>query len=105
MVWQDRRNAEGRECSDLYGAVSTDGGASFIPEVRVSSETVCPGDYEENGAAAARFRLGGGDYQGLAATGPGTFQAVWSDSRTGRYQLWTAWLQVQQETDGQTTVP
>lgn len=105
VVWQDRRNAEGRECSDLYGAVSTDGGASFIPEVRVSSETVCPGDYEQNGAAAARFRLGGGDYQGLAATGPGAFQAVWSDSRTGRYQLWTAWLQVQQETDGQTTVP
>lgn len=91
VVWQDRRLAGGRECTDLYGTISTDGGMTFLPEVRISSETACP-DAEANGAATARFRLGGGDYQGLVGVGPGAFQAVWSDSRTGRYQVWTARL-------------
>lgn len=91
VVWQDRRHAQGRECADLYGSISTDGGKTFLPEVRVSSVTACP-DPRENGAAASRFRLGGGDYQGLVGTGSGAFQAVWSDSRSGRYQVWTAWL-------------
>jgi hypothetical protein len=91
IVWQDRRHAQGRECTDLYGSISTDGGVTFLPEIRVSSVTACP-DGPENGAAAARFRIGGGDYQGLVGIGPGAFQAVWSDSRSGRYQVWTAWL-------------
>jgi hypothetical protein len=94
VAWQDRRNADGAECTDLYGAISADGAASFLPEVRISSETACPGDVSRNGAAQARFRIGGGDYQGLAATGAGSFQAVWSDGRTGRYQVWTAWLRL-----------
>lgn len=93
VVWQDRRLAAGRECGDLYGTISIDGGMTFLPEERISSETACP-DGEANGAAAARFRLGGGDYQGLVAVGPHAFQAVWSDSRTGRYQVWTAWLRI-----------
>jgi hypothetical protein len=91
VVWQDRRHAAARDCSDLYGAISTDGGATYLPEVRISSETSCP-ETEGNGAAAARFRLGGGDYEGLIGTGPGAFQAIWADSRTGKYQVWTAWL-------------
>lgn len=90
VVWQDARNADGRSCFDLYSAISTNGGASFFPEVRVSSETGCAGSFEQNGAAASRFRIGGGDYLGLVATGPRTFQAVWADTRTGRYQIWTA---------------
>lgn len=93
VIWQDRRHAEGRDCSDLYGTLSMNGGATFLPEVRVSSETACPYG-EENGAAASRFRLGGGDYEGLTGIGPGAFQAVWSDSRTGRYQVWTAWVKL-----------
>ncbi len=93
VVWQDQRNAGGRACTDLYGTVSENGGATFLPEVRVSSVTACMGG-EDNGAAAGRFRLGGGDYQSVTATGRGTFQVAWSDSRTGRFQLWTARLAV-----------
>jgi hypothetical protein len=93
VVWQDQRNAKAPNCSDLYGAISTDGGRSFLPEVRISSETACA-DPAENGVAAHRFRNGGGDYEGLTAAGPGTFQAIWSDSRTGRFQVWTARLGV-----------
>jgi hypothetical protein len=95
IIWQDRRNASGGECSDLYGTISTNGAATFLPEVRISSETSCP-DAEQNGAARHRFRLGGGDYQGLAGVGPRSFQAIWSDSRTGRYQLYTARLDLHQ---------
>jgi hypothetical protein len=94
VVWQDQRHADGRQCFDLYGTVSTDAGSTFMPEVRISTATACVGDFQSNGAAAARFRLGGGDYQGLVALGPSTFQAVWSDARTGRYQVWTARLRV-----------
>lgn len=92
VVWQDARNAGGRDCFDLYGAISTSGGASFLPEARVSSETACAGSFEQNGAAAARFRIGGGDYLGLVGVGPQAFQAVWADTRMGRYQIWTARL-------------
>jgi hypothetical protein len=95
VVWQDQRSAGGRVCYDLYGAISTDGGTSFLPETRLSSETACAGSHERNGAAAARFRLGGGDYQGLVAIGASAFRAIWADARTGRYQLWSAPLRAQ----------
>lgn len=93
VIWQDLRAARASNCASLYGAISIDGGDSFLPEARISSETACFGE-AENGVAGHRFRNGGGDYQGLTAAGPGAFQAVWSDSRTGRFQVWTARLRV-----------
>ena len=93
VIWQDLRNTTVPNCSDAYGAISVDGGRSFLPDVRISSETACF-DASANGVAAHRFNIGGGDYDGLTAAGPGAFQAVWCDSRTGRYQVWTARLQV-----------
>jgi hypothetical protein len=93
VIWQDLRNTTAPNCSDVYGAISVDGGRSFLPEVRISSETACF-DESANGVAAHRFNVGGGDYDGLTAAGPGAFQAVWSDSRTGRFQVWTARLRV-----------
>jgi hypothetical protein len=90
VSWADARHASDRaDCVDLYAAVSTDGGASFTPEFRVSDETSCFGT-PANGAAARRWRMGGGDYLGLAADADGLFHAVWADSRTGRFQLWTS---------------
>jgi hypothetical protein len=93
VTWQDLRNTRAPNCSDLYGAISVNGGESFLPEVRISSETACF-DESENGVAAHRFNIGGGDYEGVTGAGPGAFQAVWSDSRTGRFQVWTARFEV-----------
>lgn len=43
---------------------------------------------------AERFEAGG-DYYGLAARPGGSFRAVWADSRTGVFQLWTDRLEVE----------
>lgn len=90
VAWIDARNSPGRsDCTELYVAVSSDGGATFAPEVPVTDTSSCFGT-RENGAAARRWRLGGGDYLGLSADADGAFRVAWADSRTGRFQLWTA---------------
>ena len=70
---------------DLYLAQSRDHGASVGPAVRVTDRPWDP---------ARGLDLGGGqfwvgDYQGLAA-GPHTFDLVWTDTRTGRLELFAA---------------
>lgn len=92
LVWQafDERGS----CTRLQGTVTLDGGRTFLPPARVSAEVSCFGT-RANGAAASRFRVGGGDYQGLAAVGSGAaFQAVWADSRHGTFQIRTARFRV-----------
>lgn len=90
VSWLDWRDSGDRsDCTELYLAASMDGGASFEPEVRVSGQPSCFGT-AENGAAARRWRLGGGDYIGMAADAEGDFQVVWPDSRTGIFQVWTS---------------
>ena len=90
VTWADARNVgERSDCTDLYAAVSMDGGVSFTPEIRISDTTSCIGT-PANGAVAHRWRLGGGDYLGLAADADGRFHTVWADSRTGSSQLWTS---------------
>lgn len=94
VAWMDWRGSPDRsDCPELWLAASTDGGATFHPEVRVSSERSCFGT-PANGAAARRWRLGGGEYLGVAAAADGSFHVAWPDSRTGRFQVWTAKVRV-----------
>jgi hypothetical protein len=93
VSWQDWRLASRPDCTDAYFAASLDGGVSFLPEVRVSDETACFGT-DANGAAARRWRLGGGDYRGMTAESDGAFWVIWPDSRTGLFQIWTARVEV-----------
>lgn len=93
VAWLDRRNDSANECQDLYFTASLDGGETFLPEVRVSTEISCP-ETPGNGAAGGRFPTGG-EYFGLVQTGDGRFQAVWSDARSGVYQLYTASVTVE----------
>jgi photosystem II stability/assembly factor-like uncharacterized protein len=80
-----------KSCFDVYFTASLDGGKTFLPEVRVSSATSCPDTPRDKGAFDAGTTFGaGGDYSGLAATSDGIFHLVWSDARTGIYQLRTA---------------
>jgi photosystem II stability/assembly factor-like uncharacterized protein len=88
ITWYDRRREANRECQYISFAASFDGGKTFLPEVRVSTAPSCP-DVPRNGAVAQRWAAGG-DYSGLVATGDRLFHIVWSDSRNGIYQLWTA---------------
>lgn len=66
---------------------SADGGETWIPEVAVSGEASCPIS-PRNGTAGMRFPAGG-DYHGLAALPDGSFRIVWSDARSGVFELWT----------------
>lgn len=88
VTWYERRKEGTRECQHLYFTASLDGGKTFLPEARVSSALSCP-DTPRNGQSAQRWAAGG-DYSGLAAAADGSFHVVWSDSRNGIYQIWTA---------------
>jgi len=79
-----------KSCFDIYFSASLDGGKGFLPEVKVSSASSCPNTPQDKGAS---FEAGG-DYSGLAATSDGLFHIVWSDARTGLYQLRTASVSV-----------
>jgi hypothetical protein len=66
--------------SDIWWVRSTDGGATFSPPVRVTSETTnwCKVAYDLEGTQFANF----GDYLGIAAGGGRAF-VVWPDGRHG----------------------
>lgn len=89
VTWLDgRHRPERSDCPAVYFAASKDGGATFRPEVRLDGPA-CFGT-AANGVAARRWRLGGGEYHGLAAAPDGSFRVVWPGSGTGVFQIWTA---------------
>lgn len=92
VTWYERRKEATRECQHIYFTASLDGGKTFLPEARVSLAPSCP-DTPRNGGSAKRWPAGG-DYSGLAAAADGSFHVLWSDSRNGIYQLWSARVQV-----------
>ncbi|HEX6900376.1 MAG TPA: sialidase family protein [Thermoanaerobaculia bacterium] len=93
VAWYDTRHDPGGECFDLYFSASLDGGATFLPNVRITPETSCPQGSPKQRGVATRWRFGG-DYSGLAAGADGRFHAFWADSRTGVYQVWWAEVRV-----------
>jgi hypothetical protein len=96
IAWFDPQEVQGRSCFQLVASASFDGGLSFLPPTPVAEVASCS-DQQGNlvdrlsGSfdVAARWPAGG-DYFGLAAHPDGSFRALWSDSRTGTFQLWTA---------------
>lgn len=84
-----------KNCFDVYFTASLDSGKTFLQEVKVSSLTSCPDTPQDRGVFVPETTSGaGGDYSGLAATSDGIFHVVWSDARTGIYQLRTATVAV-----------
>lgn len=93
VAWTDRRLDPSNQCSDVFFTASADGGVTFLPDVRVSQQTSC-NQTTANGAAGTRWRSGGGDYIGLAAALGSRFHVMWSDSRTGVFQVWTSVVEI-----------
>ena len=87
VIWQDRLEDTSGACQFLYFAYSKDGGEKFSEPVKVSSERSCP-ELHGNGWVGTRWRSGG-DYLGLVPLLNGNFKAVWADSRSGKFQLFT----------------
>lgn len=112
LSWFDTRAVADGSAYEVWFAASLDGGASFLPAVRLSSapsRPLSPGNRRPSPAAwrhapgtlrlnfttaAARFPQGG-DYHGLAVDRDGRFRLVWADARSGAFQLWTAAARVE----------
>ena len=98
VAWYDGRSDPSTikgnfRCHEIYFTASLDGGQTFLPEVKISSQKSCPAE-PKNVATALRFPAGG-EYMGLTSAPDGGFQLVWSDARSGVYQLRTATARVQ----------
>lgn len=99
VAWHDRRRDPAGKCSEVFFSASFDGGMTFLPSVPVSTARSCPDAPGNsfpvrNGSTVGDEWPTGGDYMGLAAAADGLFHVVWSDSRTGVYQSWTATVRV-----------
>lgn len=102
VAWYDRRNDSTNKCSEISFTASVDGGKTLLPSVRVSTARSCPDvpgnivrpDLGGDSFGVAARWPAGGDYSGLAAGADGRFHLLWSDSRTGVYQNWTATVRV-----------
>lgn len=92
VSWMDGQHDKEQKKYDLYFAISKDGGQSFQRPVRVT-ETSSDPRTAQNGDVANKF-IGGGHYLGLTAKPDGSFQLVWSDSRSGFFKLQTCNIQI-----------
>jgi hypothetical protein len=99
ITWYDGRGDKTGDvafrCQELFFTASLDGGRTFLPDVRVSSAKNCPVT-SANGEAGRRWPAGG-DYHGLVAAADGRFHVLWSDSRSGVYQVRAATIRVKAE--------
>lgn len=92
ISWVDGQNDPEQKKFDIYFAISKNGGDSFQRPVRVTSVSSNPRT-RGNADVANKF-IGGGHYLGLTTKADGSFQLVWSDTRTGIFQLQTSNINV-----------
>lgn len=82
----DTRLDSYRHLIDVYLAQSVDGGATFLPNVRVTTKSWNPDVGAPRDGAGQQFI---GDYQGLAVTNEYAYP-FWNDTRTGIQDIFTA---------------
>ncbi len=92
ISWVDSQNATDPLAKDIYFTASIDGGQSFHKPVRITADSSNPFT-DRNGLAGRRFS-GGGHYLGIVAKANRKFQLVWSDSRSGVFQLYSCEVEV-----------
>ena len=111
VTWFDTRNSKDGMQYDQYLAVSVDGGATYLPPVRISSESSDPrgvGNTRQMSPMAMVYKDkivlsmlsaagwgAGGHYMGLAADKDGVFHPFWVDARSGTSQIFTARVKVE----------
>jgi hypothetical protein len=111
VTWFDTRDSADGKQYHQYLAASLDGGASFLPSVRVSSDPSDPRGAGNRRQMTPSARIhkervvlsflsaagwtAGGHYMGLAADKDGDFHPFWVDARTGTSQIYTARVNVE----------
>lgn len=93
VSWVDVHDDPEGAAYDVYFAISCDGGESFQRPRRITSGSSNP-KTAGNADVANKFP-GGGHYLGLAGRADGSFQLVWSDSRSGVFELQTCNVSLQ----------
>jgi hypothetical protein len=97
VSWYDTRERDriGKPAWDVRLRASTDGGRTWQPSMRVTSQTsVFSGEDPEEEHRRIRRPLWLGDTAGLCADTDGVFHPLWVDNRTGERQVWTAAVRV-----------
>ncbi|MBO0323003.1 exo-alpha-sialidase [Muricauda sp. CAU 1633] len=87
ISWVDGQFTEDQKSYDVFFSISKDGGERFQRPIRITEVSSNPRT-NENGDVANKF-IGGGHYLGITAKPDGSFQLIWSDSRTGMFKLQT----------------
>ena len=82
----DTRRDSHHHLIDVYLAQSVDGGVSFLPNVRVTTQSWDPAVDAPVDGSGLQFI---GDYQGLAVSDQFAFP-FWNDTRTGSQEIFTA---------------
>lgn len=90
VTWYEKEEED--FCQNFYFAFSEDGGQNFSEPIKISQETSCA-DPEKNAGALRGGWSSGGHYTGLVTKPDGSFQMVWADARSGRYQLYFSEVQ------------
>jgi hypothetical protein len=85
VVWYDTRRDPANHLLDVFGAVSTDGGHTFSPNFRVSSQSfdANTGKFTD---AVGQTDYYIGDFLGLSVAG-GVAYAAWADTRGGNQDV------------------
>ncbi|MDX1671259.1 MAG: hypothetical protein R3211_02895 [Balneolaceae bacterium] len=103
LFWMDTRYDSTAKCFTPFFTATVDGGLSYIKNVPLSKSPSCndtPSNniaFSDSGTTIYDRWSRGGDYFGLAALPDGNFQVLWSDSKTGTFQLWTARITIRRE--------
>ena len=87
VAWYDQRNDNdiAEDFLDVYYATSEDGGATWSPNVRVTTGSFRPSlSHHQSGIVFM------GDYMGLAVGSDGVAHPVWTDTRNGRADIYAA---------------
>ncbi len=95
ILWVDSQNDPLQKEFDTYIALSLDGGVHFQRPVRVTSKSWNPRT-SANADVANKFP-GGGHYVGITARRDESFQIVWSEPRSGLFELQTCRVEVKSQ--------
>lgn len=85
VAFYDRRDDPGTVLMNMYLARSTDGGASFVENRRISSVSSDP-RIQSNVLGSNASSIGIGDHVGMAAT-HGKAHLLWADTRRGKQEI------------------
>jgi hypothetical protein len=102
LLWMEPQAHMNETCFIASFTASVDGGLTFLAPVKLADVLSCPNTptnqiaiSPQESPTVARRWPDGGDYYGLVAVPGKGFHAVWSDSHTGTFQLWSTGIRIE----------